>query len=51
MEARISSYAKTETWISESINDVEIEESLYAEVNRYVIKYYNVTEWESEEHK
>ena len=47
----ISSYTKTETWISESINDVEIEESLYAEVNRYVIKHYNVTEWESEEHK
>jgi len=33
----ISSYTKTETWISESINDVEIEESLYAEVNRYAI--------------
>ena len=30
----ISSYTKRETWISESINDVEIEESLYAEVNR-----------------
>src|SRR6185312_5976244 len=39
---------KQEIWISESIND---EESLYAEVNRYVIKYYNVTEWESDEHK
>ena len=41
MEARISSYTKTETWISESINDVEIEESLYAEVNRYVISSRN----------
>ena len=24
---------------------------MYTEVNRYVIKHYNVTEWESEEHK
>ena len=37
----ISSYTKTETWISESINDVEIEESLCAEVNRYVITSQN----------
>src|SRR6185312_6125620 len=44
-------HAKTETWISESINDVEVEERLYATVNSYVIKRYSITKWESDEHK
>ncbi|CAG8453199.1 5634_t:CDS:10 [Paraglomus occultum] len=37
-------HAKTETWISESINDVEVEERVYAAVNSYVIKHYKILE-------
>ena len=44
-------HAKTETCISESVNDVEVEERLYAAVNSYVIKRYSITKWESDEHK
>src|SRR6185312_9105792 len=44
----LTSYVKTENWITESINDIEVEEHLYKEAKRYIIKHFNIPESESQ---
>jgi len=47
----MTTYTKAETYLSEVVTDIEIEERLYNFANRFVIERFKVSEWESEEQK
>ena len=47
----MTTYTKAETYLSENVTDIEIEERLYNFANKFVIERFKVSEWESEEQK
>ncbi|CAI2197457.1 9586_t:CDS:2, partial [Funneliformis geosporum] len=44
-------YAKTETYLSETVTDLETKERLYSLANNFVIDHFKVSEWENEDQK
>ncbi|RHZ51819.1 hypothetical protein Glove_469g43 [Diversispora epigaea] len=39
---------KGESWLSENVPDIDVEERLYSYVTKFIIQHFNITEWESE---
>ncbi|CAI2182524.1 14265_t:CDS:2, partial [Funneliformis geosporum] len=44
-------YTKTETYLSKTVNNSENEERLYILANKFVIEYFKISKWESENQK
>ncbi|CAG8796105.1 20603_t:CDS:2, partial [Gigaspora margarita] len=44
----VNIYNRAESWLSENVVDVEVEERLYNYANKFVIKHFNVTQWVDE---
>ncbi|CAG8486360.1 2534_t:CDS:10, partial [Funneliformis caledonium] len=42
---------KTETYLSETVTDLETEERLYNLANKFVVEHFKISDWESEEQK
>ncbi|CAG8822590.1 17787_t:CDS:2, partial [Gigaspora rosea] len=44
----VNVYNRAESWLSENVIDVEIEERLYNYSNKFVIQHFKVTQWVDE---
>jgi hypothetical protein len=50
-EEWMTTYTKAETYLSETVTEVETEERLYSLANKFVIERFKVSDWVDEEQK